>query len=187
MRARGRSCDDHVETNALEGPQLIRWDAAISDEHVNLLEGPFPRSLAEAPLERAALLRVGADVAVDEALTTLYDRVTLGGFVVVDGCSDSERRAAVNRFRAEHGMGAAVDVSDHFLEKRQLIVYHYGRHSTEQRYYARNGDRGEDYPIRDADVTDSFALHLLHVGHGRRRRALMQQRLPLTVALGPDG
>jgi carboxyl-terminal processing protease len=42
---------------------------------------------------------------------------------------------------------SAVEVSDHFLEKRQLIVYHYGRHSTEQRYYARNGDRGEDYPI----------------------------------------
>jgi carboxyl-terminal processing protease len=42
---------------------------------------------------------------------------------------------------------SAVDVSDHFLEKRQLIVYHYGRHSTEQRYYARNGDRGEGYPI----------------------------------------
>jgi carboxyl-terminal processing protease len=42
---------------------------------------------------------------------------------------------------------SAVDVSDHFLEKRQLIVYHHGRHSTEQRYYARNGDRAEDYPI----------------------------------------
>lgn len=42
---------------------------------------------------------------------------------------------------------AAVDVSDHFLEKRQLIVYHHGRHSSEQRYYARNGDHNEQYPM----------------------------------------
>ncbi|PYU97323.1 MAG: S41 family peptidase, partial [Acidobacteria bacterium] len=42
---------------------------------------------------------------------------------------------------------AAVDVTDRFLEKHQLIVYHNGRHSSEKRYYARNGERGEDYPI----------------------------------------
>jgi carboxyl-terminal processing protease len=42
---------------------------------------------------------------------------------------------------------AAVDVSDHFLEKHQLIVYHNGRHSSEQRYYARGGPHGDDYPI----------------------------------------
>jgi len=42
---------------------------------------------------------------------------------------------------------AAVDVSDHFLAKHQLIVYHNGRHSNEQRYYARSGDRTDAYPI----------------------------------------
>jgi len=41
----------------------------------------------------------------------------------------------------------AVDVSDHFLEKSQLIVYHYGRHSQEKRYYTRKGDGGKEYPI----------------------------------------
>jgi len=41
----------------------------------------------------------------------------------------------------------AVDVSDHFLEKSQLIVYHYGRHSQEKRYYTKNGDGGREYPI----------------------------------------
>jgi carboxyl-terminal processing protease len=41
----------------------------------------------------------------------------------------------------------AVDVSDHFLAKDQLIVYHYGRASEEKRYYARNGDHGEQYPM----------------------------------------
>jgi carboxyl-terminal processing protease len=42
---------------------------------------------------------------------------------------------------------AAVDVSEHFLQKHQLIVYHVGRHSPEKRYYVEHGDHGEDYPI----------------------------------------
>jgi carboxyl-terminal processing protease len=41
----------------------------------------------------------------------------------------------------------AVDVSDHFLEKSQLIVYHHGRHSPEKRYYTTKGDNGKEYPI----------------------------------------
>jgi carboxyl-terminal processing protease len=41
----------------------------------------------------------------------------------------------------------AVEVSDHFLEKSQLIVYHSGRHSQEKRYYATRGDDGNEYPL----------------------------------------
>jgi carboxyl-terminal processing protease len=41
----------------------------------------------------------------------------------------------------------AVDVSDHFLDKNQLIVYHYGRRSKEKRYYAMKGESREEYPI----------------------------------------
>lgn len=42
----------------------------------------------------------------------------------------------------------AVDVADHFVEKNQLIVYHYGRHSREKRYYASKGaDGNNEYPI----------------------------------------
>ncbi len=41
----------------------------------------------------------------------------------------------------------AVAVSDHFLEKGQLIVYHYGRSSKERRYNATQGVNGNEYPI----------------------------------------
>jgi carboxyl-terminal processing protease len=41
----------------------------------------------------------------------------------------------------------AVEVSDHFLQKSQLIVYHYGRHSHEKRYFAERGERGNEYPM----------------------------------------
>jgi len=42
---------------------------------------------------------------------------------------------------------AAVDVADQFLEKGQLIVYHNGRNSPEERYRARSTGEGADYPI----------------------------------------
>jgi carboxyl-terminal processing protease len=41
----------------------------------------------------------------------------------------------------------AVAVADHFLRKGQLIVYHYGRSSPEQRYFATHGDKGNTYPM----------------------------------------
>lgn len=44
-------------------------------------------------------------------------------------------------------LNEAVGVSDHFLEKNQLIVYHHGRSSREKRYFATHGERGSFYPI----------------------------------------
>ncbi len=41
----------------------------------------------------------------------------------------------------------AVEVSDHFLEKNQLIVYHKGRRSSEKSYYATRGDGGSEFPM----------------------------------------
>ncbi|MGH9451908.1 MAG: S41 family peptidase [Terriglobia bacterium] len=41
----------------------------------------------------------------------------------------------------------AVGVANHFLRKNQLIVYHNGRSSPEQRYYAVTGEQGPEYPI----------------------------------------
>jgi carboxyl-terminal processing protease len=52
-------------------------------------------------------------------------------------------------FRGNPGglLQEAVEVSDHFVEKNQLIVFHNGRHSREKRYYATRGTSGNDYPI----------------------------------------
>ena len=52
-------------------------------------------------------------------------------------------------FRGNPGglLQEAVEVSDHFVEKNQLIVFHNGRHSREKRYYATRGTNGNDYPI----------------------------------------
>jgi len=52
-------------------------------------------------------------------------------------------------FRGNPGglLQEAVEVADRFVEKNQLIVYHYGRHSREKRYYATRGANGREYPI----------------------------------------
>ena len=62
---------------------------------------------------------------------------------------DKDLKGLILDLRGNPGglLQAAVDVSDHFLEKRQLIVYHNGRHAKEERYYAKHGDHGGDYPI----------------------------------------
>ncbi|MBZ5617599.1 MAG: S41 family peptidase [Acidobacteriia bacterium] len=44
-------------------------------------------------------------------------------------------------------LNAGVAVSDHFLQKGQLIVSHRGRSSAERAYTARNGNHGREYPI----------------------------------------
>ena len=41
----------------------------------------------------------------------------------------------------------AVEVSDQFLRKNQLIVYHQGRNSREKRYFANKGNGGNEYPL----------------------------------------
>ncbi len=51
------------------------------------------------------------------------------------------------RFNPGGLLQEAVQVSDRFLERRQLIVYHSGRNSQEKRYFAQHGDRGNEYPI----------------------------------------
>jgi hypothetical protein len=73
----------------------------LLDDRVRFLAQPSEAELASAPIQKAALVRVGSDAAPEEALPALYDRVTLGGFVVVEDGEDGERRAAVERFRGQ--------------------------------------------------------------------------------------
>ncbi|HEY1340003.1 MAG TPA: S41 family peptidase, partial [Bryobacteraceae bacterium] len=44
-------------------------------------------------------------------------------------------------------LNQAVSVSDHFLQRGQLIVSHHGRSSSEKSYFATNGNHGRNYPI----------------------------------------
>ncbi|RMH70233.1 MAG: macrocin O-methyltransferase [Actinomyces sp.] len=79
----------------------------LLDERVCFLEGWFADTLPDAPIERVAVLRLDGDMYAStlDALDALYDRVSVGGFVVVDDYGAwPSCRAAVDDFRAAHGI-----------------------------------------------------------------------------------
>lgn len=88
----------------------------LLDERVKFLKGWFCDTLPTAPIQQLALLRLDGDLydSTRDALHSLYHRVAPGGFVVVDdygtwnGC-----RKAVDDFRQEHGIDAAISTIDH--------------------------------------------------------------------------
>lgn len=83
----------------------------LLDDQVAFLKGWFKDTLPEAPIGRLAILRLDGDMyeSTTDALRYLYDRLSIGGFVIVDdyrvvaGC-----RVAVNDFRAARGISDAI-------------------------------------------------------------------------------
>ena len=58
----------------------------LLDERVHFLKGWFKDTFPAAPIERLAILRVDGDMYAStmDALTNLYGRVSVGGFVIID-------------------------------------------------------------------------------------------------------
>jgi O-methyltransferase len=87
----------------------------LLDGQVRFLPGWFRDTLPSAPIERLALMRLDGDLyeSTMDALTALYDRLSPGGFVVVDdygavpGC-----KAAIEDFRAARGIAAPLEAVD---------------------------------------------------------------------------
>jgi 2-polyprenyl-3-methyl-5-hydroxy-6-metoxy-1,4-benzoquinol methylase len=83
----------------------------LLDDQVCLLEGWFSETLAAAPIERLALLRLDGDMfeSTMDAITALYDKVSPGGYIIVDdyiavpGC-----RKAIDEFRVTRGIAAPL-------------------------------------------------------------------------------
>lgn len=79
----------------------------LLDDQVCFLKGWFSETLPTAPIERLAILRLDGDMygSTMDALTSLYDKVSEGGFVIVDdfgavrGCQQ-----AVMEFRSARGI-----------------------------------------------------------------------------------
>ena len=82
------------------------------DGGVQFLPGLFADTLADAPVERIALLRIDADLysSTTECLEALYDRVVPGGFVIVDDYGGLPPcREAVDTFRERRGITAPIE------------------------------------------------------------------------------
>ena len=86
----------------------------LLDDRVIFRHGRPSRALAEASIGDVALLRLGSRDPEDirAALEALYDRVSSGGFVVVDAYGAPACRASVEGFRAAHGVIDRLDRID---------------------------------------------------------------------------
>lgn len=108
------------ESNAYLGVPLekVRSNFArygLLDEQVRFLEGWFKDTLAAAPMERIAVLRLDGDMyeSTMDVLTNLYSRVSHGGYVIVDDYGALENcRAAVDDFRGRHKILARMEQVD---------------------------------------------------------------------------
>jgi hypothetical protein len=87
----------------------------LLDDRVTFLPGPFRDTLADAPIERLAVLRMDGDLyeSTFVALESLYDKVSPGGFVLVDDYQTwPQCRLAVDDFRSDRGLTEPIEFTD---------------------------------------------------------------------------
>lgn len=88
---------------------FARYD--LLDDRVVFLKGFFKDTLRKAPIDRLAVLRLDGDYydSTMDALVPLYDKVSPGGFVIIDDYDALDACAkAVNDFRNTRGITAEL-------------------------------------------------------------------------------
>ena len=73
----------------------------LLDERVRFLKGWFKDTLPTAPIERLAILRLDGDMysSTMDSLTSLYPKLSSGGFAIIDDYAIEACRKAVTDFR----------------------------------------------------------------------------------------
>jgi O-methyltransferase len=83
----------------------------LLDEQVRFLKGWFRDTLTHAPIERLAVLRLDGDLyeSTIQALETLYDKLSAGGYVIVDDYGNvAACRQAVHDLRERRGINDPI-------------------------------------------------------------------------------
>ncbi len=89
---------------ALDEVKALFARYGLLDDQVCFLEGWFRDTLPRAPIERLAVLRLDGDLyeSTMDALIPLYDKLSTGGFVIVDDYGALPQcKLAIDEFRAE--------------------------------------------------------------------------------------
>jgi cephalosporin hydroxylase len=86
----------------------------LLDDRVKFLQGRPAETLAAAPMEQVALVRIGEGPGIDAlgVLEVLHPRMSPGAEVIVSGVADPEVDAAVGRARDRLGISAAIERID---------------------------------------------------------------------------
>jgi Macrocin-O-methyltransferase (TylF) len=98
------------------------------DDQVQFLRGWFKDTLPLAPIKAIAVLRLDGDYyeSTRDALINLYDKVSVGGYVIIDDYGEdmwTYCRKAVDEFRSERGISdplQRVDKPCSFWRKTRL-------------------------------------------------------------------
>jgi O-methyltransferase/8-demethyl-8-(2,3-dimethoxy-alpha-L-rhamnosyl)tetracenomycin-C 4'-O-methyltransferase len=107
----------------------------LLDSQVCFLEGWFSDTLPSAPIEQIAILRLDGDMyeSTMDALNALFDRVTPGGFIIIDDYGAVEGcQRAIREFRALRGIDDPlydIDGYGAFWRKSAAIA---GTHETDE-------------------------------------------------------
>ncbi|PZR56387.1 MAG: macrocin O-methyltransferase [Candidatus Meridianibacter frigidus] len=103
-----RKAFDHLAAS-LEEVQANFKAFGLLDDNVRFLKGWFKDTLPKAPIERLAVMRLDGDYyeSTMDALTNLYDKVSIGGYVIIDDYGEDSWtycRQAVDEFRKLRGI-----------------------------------------------------------------------------------
>ena len=98
--------------NLAVGLEEVRKNFAaygLLDDQVKFLKGWFKDTLPTAPIDALSLLRLDGDFyeSTKDALCSLYERLSIGGFVIIDDYGEDSWtycRKAVDEFRSERGI-----------------------------------------------------------------------------------
>jgi Macrocin-O-methyltransferase (TylF) len=103
-----REMPELAVTEAEVRRNFARYD--LLDDSVQFLSGWFSDTLSTAPIERLAVLRLDGDMysSTMDALEALYDKVSPGGFIIIDDYFLEGARQAVHEFLAFQGIAPRI-------------------------------------------------------------------------------
>jgi O-methyltransferase len=90
----------------------------LLDENVRFIVGLFKDTLADAPIEQVAVARLDGDLyeSTIDAITALYPKLSVGGYLIVDDYSapmwSKACGQAIRDFRAQHGITEPIQEVD---------------------------------------------------------------------------
>ena len=85
------------------------------DKNVIFIKGYFEHSLKNTDIKQLALLRLDGDMysSTIQVLTQLYDKVSPGGYIIIDDYALPGCRKAVDKFRKKRNIRSKLKIVDH--------------------------------------------------------------------------
>lgn len=82
----------------------------LLDDQVRFLKGWFKDTLPSAPIEKIAVMRLDGDMyeSTMDALNALYDKLSVGGYCIIDDYALAGCKQAVDEFRNSRNISAPV-------------------------------------------------------------------------------